>query len=256
MVSFFLVLSNTGIVLSDAKKEEPKPYASASVAFFSQYIFRGYELSKDSLVIQPAATIGYRGFELSLWGNLDTDDKFTGIKKANWNETDLTLSYTYDFGPMKLSGGYIYYALDQARDSHELFLKLTGNFLLNPTLSVYREIDFYTGTYLNLSIGHSFNLTKEMTLDLTGSVGYQISNSDKIVKFTSSGYPTTDKYRGLHDGNISAGLTIPFAKYFTFKPIIAYTFPLSSNAKDRIKGTSLSNKDQFFWGGAMLTFAF
>lgn len=256
MVCFLLLLSNTGSVLADAKKEEPKPYASASAAFFSRYIFRGYELSKDSLVIQPSVTIGYRGFELGLWGNLDTNDKFTGIKKANWNETDLTLSYTHDFGPMKLSGGYIYYALDQVRDSHELFLKLTGNFFLNPTLSVYREIDFYTGTYLNLSLSHSFNLAKEITLDLAGSVGYQISNSNKIVKFNSSGYPTKEKYRGLHDGNISTGLTIPFSKYFTLKPIMTYTFPLSSNAKDRIKGTSLSNRGDFFWGGAVLTFAF
>jgi len=256
MVGIFLLLSNLNVILADEKKEEPKPYASVSAAFFSKYIWRGYELSKDSLVIQPSATVGYRGFEIGVWGNLDTNDKYTGLKKANWNETDLTLSYTYDFGPMKLSGGYIYYALDQVRDSHELFLKLTGNFLLSPTLSVYRELDYYTGTYLNFSIGHSFNLTREITLDLAGSIGYQISNSDKIVEYTSCGLPTTDKYRALHDGYISAGLTIPFAKYFTFKPMIAYTFPLSSDAKDRIKGTSLSDKDKFLWGGATLTFAF
>ena len=86
-----------------AAKEEPetKPYFSGAAAGLSQYIFRGYELSKDSIVIQPSLTVGYRGFEATLWGNLDSNDKYTKADKANWNETDLTLSYTYDFGPVK-----------------------------------------------------------------------------------------------------------------------------------------------------------
>ena len=88
-----------------AAKEEPKPYFSGAVAGLSQYIFRGYEFSKDSIVIQPSLTAGYRGFEATLWGNMDTNDKYTKADKANWNETDMTLSYTYDFGPVKASGG-------------------------------------------------------------------------------------------------------------------------------------------------------
>ena len=143
-------------------------------------------MSKDSLVIQPSLTVGYRGFEATLWGNLDTNDKYTKTDKANWNETDLTLSYTYDLGPVKVSGGYIYYALEGVDDSQELFLKIAGNFLLSPTLAIYREIANYPGWYLNLGIGHSFNLTKEITLDLGASIGYQISDTDKIVKYNPS----------------------------------------------------------------------
>ena len=143
-----------------AAKEEPKPYFSGAAAGLSQYIFRGYELSKDSIVIQPSLTVGYRGFEATLWGNLDTNDKYTKTDKANWNETDLTLSYTYDFGPVKASGGYIYYAFEGADDSQELFLKIAGNFLLSPTLAIYQEIANYPGTYLNLGISHSYQLNQ------------------------------------------------------------------------------------------------
>jgi uncharacterized protein (TIGR02001 family) len=240
----------------EPKKEEPKPFFSGAVAGLSQYIFRGYELSKDSIVIQPSLTAGYRGFEATLWGNLDTNDKYTKADKANWNETDLTLSYTYDFGPVKASGGYIYYAFEGADDSQELFLKIAGNFLLSPTLAIYQEIANYPGTYLNLGISHSFNLTKEITLDLGASIGYQISDTDKIVQYNPNLQPTTSKYNALHDGNVSLGLTIPFGKYFSVKPIVYYSLPLSDDAKYRIQGTSLSNKYDFFYGGLIFTASF
>ena len=100
-ISLFMVIGLSLPALAD----EPKPYSSVSAAFLSQYVWRGYELSKDSLVIQPSITVGYAGFEANLWGNLDTDDKYTGAEKTKWNETDLTLFYTYDLGPAKLSGG-------------------------------------------------------------------------------------------------------------------------------------------------------
>jgi hypothetical protein len=241
---------------AEEKKEEPKPYTSAAATFASKYIFRGYEQSKDSMVIQPSMTVGYRGFEANVWGNLDTNDKYTRANKMNWNETDLTLSYTYDTGPVKLTGGYIYYALEGVDDSQELFLKIAGNALLSPTLSVYREVAYYPGWYFNLGVSHSFNLTKEITLDLGASVGYQASDTDKIVKYNSQLLPTADKYNAFHDGQISLGFTIPFAKYFSVKPMVAYNFPLSDDAKNRIKGTSLSGNSDFFWGGVTFTASF
>lgn len=255
-ITLTLLLGLTLPVLAEEKQEEPKPYSSVTAGFLSQYIWRGYELSKDSLVIQPSATVGYRGFEANLWGNLDTNDKYTGADKANWNETDLTLSYTHDVGPVKLSGGYIYYALEGADDSQELYLKIGGNFLLSPTLSIYREIANYPGWYFNLGVGHSFNLTKEITLDLGAGIGYQISDTDKIVQYDSNLIPTTSKYNALNDGNLMVGMTIPFGKYFSVKPVLYYSFPLSDDAKYRIQGTSLSDKYDFLYGGVIFTAAF
>jgi len=255
-LTLLLTGASAAVVSAEEKKEDPKPYATASASFLSKYIFRGYELSKDSLVIQPALTAGYRGFEASLWGNLDTNDKYTRADKINWNETDLTLSYTHDLGPVKLTGGYIYYALEGVDDSQELFLKVAGNMLLSPTLAVYREIANYPGWYFNLGIGHSINLTKEITLDLGASVGYQISESDKMVKYNGNLMPTADKYQALHDGLISLGLTIPFGKYFAIKPMVAYSLALSDDAKNRIKGTSLSGNNDFFFGGVTFTATF
>jgi len=55
----------TTVAVADQEEEE-RPTLTADVAFMSQYIWRGYELSKDSLVIQPSVTAAYKGFSLNL----------------------------------------------------------------------------------------------------------------------------------------------------------------------------------------------
>ena len=70
---------------------EDKPEADLTVGLYSQYIWRGYELSKDSIVIQPSMTVSYKGFGFNLWGNLDTEEYATNDN--NFTETDMTLSY-------------------------------------------------------------------------------------------------------------------------------------------------------------------
>jgi hypothetical protein len=251
-----LLTGSYGALWAEEKKEEPKPYATGATTFGNKYVWRGYELSKDSLVIQPSLTVGYLGLEVGLWGNLDTKDRYIKTEKANWNETDLTLSYTKEIGPVKLTGGTIYYSLDSADDSLELFFRAAGNFLLSPTISIYREILNYPGWYINMGAAHSFSLTKTITLDMAASVAYQISDTDKIVKYDSQGMPTNEKYRALHDGLISVGLTLPFGKYFALKPMIGYSLALSDEAKRRVKGISLSGKENFFLGGVSLTATF
>ncbi len=52
------------------------------------------------------------------------------------------------------------------------------------------------------------------------------------------------------------GLTVPFGKYFSVKPVISYSVALSDDAKNRIRGTSLSDKNDFIYGGVILTAAF
>ncbi|MCJ7602617.1 MAG: hypothetical protein MUO63_14100, partial [Desulfobulbaceae bacterium] len=86
----------TGIAASTAWAEE-EPTADLSVSALSKYVWRGFELSKDSIVLQPSMTVGYKGFGFNLWGNLDTDQhEFVAVENENsssWTETDMTLSY-------------------------------------------------------------------------------------------------------------------------------------------------------------------
>ena len=237
-------------------EEEAKPSASADMGVFSQYIWRGYELSKDSVVIQPSITVSYQDVSFNLWGNLDTDVYSDTRDEAQFNETDMTLSYDKSFGIVSMGVGYIYYALDATDDSQEIYLSLGLDTLLSPSLTVYREIAHTPAWYLSFGISHSFELPKEITLDLAGSVGYYASDDDAFVEIDDNGNATTNKYNALHNGLISVGLTIPVGKYFSVVPMLAYSFPLSNDAENLIKSASLSDKSDFLFGGVTASISF
>ena len=139
-------------------EEEEKPSASADLSVLSKYIWRGYELSDDSIVLEPSITVGYKGFSMNLWGNLDTnfdDMDPTTSDKTEWTETDWTISYDRSFGPVGLGLGYIYYSLDGIDDSQEIYLSAALDVLLSPSLTIYREIAHLPGWYINFGISHS-----------------------------------------------------------------------------------------------------
>jgi hypothetical protein len=238
------------------------PSAAADIGIFSKYVWRGFELSEDSLVIQPSATVEYKGFSVNLWGNLDTDNKVT--EESEFNETDLTVAYDTSVGDFDIGVGYIYYALDGASDPEEIYGSVCAAAIpLAPTLTVYRDITEFIGWYLNLGISHSLEFKNGMTLDMGGSVGYYYSDDDAFVEVEKVGgawVNTTDKYRAFHDAQLSVSLTIPLDKYFSLTPMIAYSFPLSGDSDDLItsynQGLGYSSDSDYFFGGVTLSMSF
>jgi hypothetical protein len=236
--------------------EEEKPTASAEVAFLSQYIWRGFELSKDSLVIEPSLTVGYKGFSMNVWGNLDTSYAGNENEDSKWNETDFTVSYDTELGPFAVGVGYIYYALDSVNDSQEFYGSVGWNVFLSPTFTVYKEIAHMPAWYMTFGLSHSIELPRGMSLELAGTVSYYYSEDNDFVEYNDDLEPTTTKYRDFHNGLISASLTIPFGKYFAVTPTVAYSFPLSDQAENLIKATSFSDKSDFVYGGATFSISF
>ena len=57
--------------------DDPKPTGFVALGGFNKYVFRGYEYSSGSVVLQPSVGISYRGFSISFWGNIDTDENPT-----------------------------------------------------------------------------------------------------------------------------------------------------------------------------------
>ena len=128
----------------EQKQEEDKVTGEIDLSVLSAYIWRGYEQSRHSVVVQPAVTASYKGFSLNVWGNLDTrpysavDAKYA----ANYTETDYTITYSKKFGILQVTPGYIYYGLGAPYaggtaplDSQELFLTLGLDTILQPTLT-------------------------------------------------------------------------------------------------------------------------
>ena len=239
IVAGVLTLSILTAGIPAAMAEEEAPSAEASVAFLSKYVWRGFELSKDSLVIQPSLSVSYMGFGANLWANLDTD--LYGTDTNKWNETDLTLSYDGAIDKFGYGAGWIYYALDSVADTQELYATFSYDVILAPSLTIYYDIDDFSGDwYANLGIGHSFSLTETVSLDLGLSVGY----SDN------------DTYNAFQDGLLSASISFPVGKYVSITPELYYSFALSSDAENAIMNPAMSNDDSFVYGGVSASFSF
>jgi len=231
----------------ETEDEADKPYVKASLAFFSQYIWRGYELSQDSLVIFPSMTIGYKGFDVNMWGDYDTDYNTTG--ETTWWETDLVITYSNSMPGLDKLGytlGLIKYDVDGG-DNAEIFAILSLDSFLKPTVSAWREIEIGEQYYFNFSVSHGWAMPCEASLDVGGWISYMHRPERS----------SANHYSALHDGNVWVSYTMPLNEYFSLTPSLSYSFPLSNSAEDEIEDTSFDgDDDKFLYGGVTLNVAF
>ena len=265
-----------------AAPAEDKPTGSLSISALSKYVWRGYENTKNSIVVQPSLTVAYKGFSANIWGNIDTKPYSTtdASYSSTWTETNFTLSYTKTFGILNAGLGYIYYGLQAPNagalkplDSQEVFITLGLNTLLTPTLTAYKEIDHYHQYYFLLGISHTFELNKTVSLQLGASASYLLSDYADATLYgvnpSYGGYPkfndnhqaTNDKFNNFHDGVITASLPISVVKYLTVAPTVSYSFPLSNDAKNEIKARGkltnpADNDSSYLYGGLAVTLSF
>jgi hypothetical protein len=240
--------------------EEPEVVTTGSIGFYNQYMFRGYQIGKDSLVIQPYLSASYKGFSASFWGNVDTREKatqnFTPDRpgRTSFNEADLTLSYTYVMNKWSFTGGYIYYNTKYMDETQEFYGSMSWDVFARPTLSIYRDVASYPGWYFNLSLAQSFKIYKEVSLDLGAAFSYELGTGSFWDTYqASTGAYTGSKYSAFHSGMVSAGLTIPVTKKFSVQPMLAWWYPLSTDAKKRVDGNSYNPTGylKYLWQGGV-----
>ncbi|HIJ60124.1 MAG TPA: hypothetical protein HPP56_05860 [Nitrospirae bacterium] len=254
VVSSLIVFVMSLVFSTVAMAEAPKVTGSASVDFMSNYVWRGIKLSKD-FVIQPSVTVSYSGFSMNMWSNLDTNyylREITG-RKFKSTETDITLNYTHSFDKLSLTGGFIYYALESASDTQELYISASYDVLLKPTLTFYYDIKEGKGGYLTASIGHSFDLAKDVPLNLGAAVGYNMKN--KVMSYEAY---TGKNFNNFYNAELSASVSVPVTKQISITPKVAYSFALSNDSKTAISAMDVSGKDKknIFYGGLNLSFNF
>jgi hypothetical protein len=237
-----------------AYAEEEVPSADASVGLYSKYIWRAYELSEDTLVIQPSLSVSYKGFGANLWANLNANDEdaMAGYDSNLWTETDFTLSYDALYEKLGYGFGWIYYSVLGA-DTQEFYATVSYDTILSPSLTIYYDTDVFAGDwYANFSIGHSFAVTEAASLDLGLAIGYySIAGGDP----SGSGAD----YDEFHDGVLSASMSFPVNKYVTITPELYWSFPLTSEAEDFYVAANYDmngTDDDYIYGGISASFAF
>lgn len=250
-----IVMISTMIFLMgsiNALAEDEGPTASGDLAFMSKYMWRGYELSEDKIVVQPSMSIGYKGLMLNAWSSLSSDPG----SGDSASETDFTVSYDISAGILGIGIGYIYYDLEDApgsvtlfedatvdnpvtvdlcEDTQEFYLSASLDTILAPSLTIYKDFISYPGYYISLGLSHSFEFTESIALDLSGAFG---------------GYSNDDD-SGLQDGLLSASMSFSITDYISLSPSVSYAFSLSDEAED-----SLGTTDGEVFGGIVLSFAF
>jgi hypothetical protein len=255
-------------------QEEDKVTGEVAASVLSAYIWRGQELSRHSVVIQPSLTASYKGFAANVWGNLDTKPYGASGEQysSHYTEMDVTLSYARNFGMVQAGAGYIYYGLAAAvpggadlLDSQEIFVSLGLDTILAPTLTVYKEIDHYRQWYATLGVSHTFALHEKIGLKLAVTASYLLSTDETTyAKYDSDSLQTADKYNNFHDGIVSVSLPIAVYKTLSVTPTISYVFPLCDDARYEMRGRGLqgaanaSDKDSssFLYGGVVLSYTF
>jgi hypothetical protein len=276
LIASMMALLLLTIGIAPVLAEEEKPTVDFSISPMTKYVWRGQELSKDSIVIQPSLTVGYKGFTANLWGNLDTKPSAPAGKSyaSTWTETDLTFAYNKTFGPVTAGVGYIYYGLASANkdapaplNSQEVFATLTLNTLLSPTLTVYKEIDHYHQWYFLLGVSHAFEFNKTVSLKLAASASYLLSDdANTYAKYDTQALSTTNKFSNFHDGVITASLPIVAANHITITPTVSYVFPLCDDAKYEMQArsqkvslggsTPSDGESSYLYGGLTLSLTF
>jgi uncharacterized protein (TIGR02001 family) len=216
--------------------------ASASLGVYSNYVWRGQTLS-DGVVAQPTVGISYKGFGANLWSNYDGDTE-------QMVETDFTLNYAGSAGKLGYDVGFIYYGLDTVKDTHELYLGLSYDVLLSPSATLYWDTDQGDGGFLVLAIGHSFPVTETISIDLGADVTANFDNA--IMGAGEDG----EVFTGFYNADLTVATSIPFAGAWSVDALLAYSFPLSSDAEAAIAGASLDGEDSVFWGGLGVTLGF
>lgn len=280
----FVVLFLSHLCITHAFAKEESPSAEISLSPMTKYVWRGQEMTRGSIVIQSSMMGSYKGFTVSLWGNLDTHPYSSTDKSytSTWTETDLTIYYSKTFGSFIGGVGYIYYGLSPANkdapdppDSQELFVTLSWNTFLVPTITIFKEIDHYHQWYMLLGISHIFEINKYISVKVSASASYLKSEYADAALFNAGtgygGYPkfndqamaTDEKYNNFHDGMITISLPISATKNFTVTPTVSFVFPLSGDAKNEMKGRGIKNtatpaerESSFLYGGLSLTFSF
>lgn len=255
--------------------DEEKVTGEVAASVLSAYIWRGQEMTRHSVVIQPSITASYKGFTVNLWGNLDrrpyNSTKVGEDYSSNLTETDITLSYSRKFGIFQAGIGYIYYGLAAAApggpdlpDSQEIFVSLGLDTILAPTLTVYKDFDHYLQWYATFGVSHTFALHEKIGLKFAATASYLLSTDETTyAKYDRDSLPTTYKYNNFHDGIVSVSLPIAAYKTLSVTPTISYVFPLSNDAKYEMRARGLqvldkpSDKDgEYLYGGITLSYAF
>jgi hypothetical protein len=125
--------------------------------YYSKYVSRGMTAIDDP-VLQPGASMAYKGFLFNVWGNYNLTNKID--KKDKFTEVDLTAEYTFDLGRFSVPVGlthYLYPNMTQPNTT-EIYAGVAYKWVITPAFKLYQDIGDVQGQYATLSFTYEHDL--------------------------------------------------------------------------------------------------
>ncbi len=216
---------------------------SADMTYSSQYIWRGAQITKDS-VMQPSASVSWKGLTASLWANYELKD--TNGYSNRVTEMDYTLDYTRSFRFLSLSAGVIHYRFPNLGAPHttEIYGGASLDIPLHPSVTLYKDYRASRGKYLSLGVGQKF---KDLWKPIEGvSVGLDLSASAGFAdnQFNRANYGA-DRHggSGWTDMLLTLGVPVTINERWTVRAFISHAALLDGGLR-----RSVNDADHTFAG--------
>jgi hypothetical protein len=123
--------------------------------------------------------------------------------------------------------------------------------LLNPSLSLYYDIDEGEGGFAVLAVSHAIPVGS-ISLTAGGSLGFNLG--DKAMGLNADG----EDFTGLYYGEVSLATSIPLFKNVSTDLRIAYSTALGDDGEYAIESISApyDGEEDIFYGSIAVTVAF
>ena len=172
----------------------------------SAYVFRGDTLN-DGPVVQPGLEVGLPyGLTVGVWGNFDLDDYDGALEKNQFSEIDVYVSYALPVELLDISIGYTEYTYPGAEGKADREIGIAFGYdldLFEVGLGVFYGVDggIDKQLFAELTVGTSYELAEDVSLDLGAGVGYLNPDEGK------SGFSGYSLSAGVSYGVLGASVT-------------------------------------------------
>lgn len=221
---------------------------SAGFDITSEYIFRGVRIPDNDPLWSPSASFAWKGFSVWYWGGFGDSEG----PDSTYEENDYGIDYTHAFMDDKLSitvGALMYHYPDgnSGADTFEVYASAGYDMLLQPSVSLYWDVDEFHGGYLTFGIGHSFDLGA--LVDMEEPMAWSLDPSAALSIDLGYNDRSTSSNVVLNDILLGLSTTIQINEMLEVHAGINYSISL-----DALNNIGLS--DSHFYGGAGFSVSF
>jgi len=122
------------------------------MSFASRYLFQGIDYSAAKPVMNPEADLTWGPIGAKLWVNHDLDQRVS-------NEYDFSILHEWALKKLSITTGYTYLWYPHREGwapSQELYVEMSREAPLNPSLAVHYDFDAGMGSYSTFGLSHGF----------------------------------------------------------------------------------------------------